>query len=71
MRAALRHWDTELPCLDPSVHSDSIWIALIGFTRRLGITQEDLYDRFNTDRHRVKKLWSELAAENEKAAEAK
>jgi hypothetical protein len=38
---------------------------------RLGITPEELCDRFKTDSNRVKKLWAELTVEKEKAAEAK
>src|ERR1700747_1445437 len=34
---------------------------------RLGITPEELCDRFKTDSNRAKKLWAELAAENEKS----
>ena len=38
---------------------------------RLGITPEELCDRFKTDPNRVKKLWAESAVENEKAADTK
>jgi hypothetical protein len=38
---------------------------------RLGITPEELCDRFKADPNKVKKLWVELTAENEKAAAAK
>jgi len=34
---------------------------------RLGITPEELCDRFKTDPNRVKKSWTELMVENEKA----
>jgi hypothetical protein len=40
------------------------WIARAD---RLGISPEELCDRFKTDPNRVKKLWAELTAENEKA----
>jgi hypothetical protein len=40
------------------------WIAMAD---RLGITPEELCDRFKTDANRVKKLWAELTAENENA----
>jgi hypothetical protein len=40
------------------------WIAR---TDRLGITSEELCDRFKTDPNRVKKLWAELTVENEKS----
>ena len=38
---------------------------------RLGITTEELCDRFKSDPNRVKKQWAELTAENAKATEAK
>jgi hypothetical protein len=38
---------------------------------RLGITPEELCDRFKTDPNRVKKLWAELTVEKERAADAK
>ena len=44
------------------------WLARVD---RLGITAEELCDRFKTDPNRVKKLWAELTVEKEKAAEAK
>lgn len=44
------------------------WIARAD---RLGITPEELCDRFKTDPNRVKKLWAELTGESEKAASAK
>jgi hypothetical protein len=44
------------------------WVARAD---RLGITPEELCDRFKTDPNRVKKLWTELTAENAKAAKAK
>jgi hypothetical protein len=37
---------------------------------RLGLTPEDLCDRFKTDPNRVKKLWAELTA-NTNAADGK
>jgi hypothetical protein len=40
------------------------WVARAD---RLDITPEELCDRFKTDPNRVKKLWTELAAEKEKA----
>jgi hypothetical protein len=40
------------------------WVARAD---RLGITPEELCDRFKTDPNRVKKLWAELTAESEKA----
>ena len=40
------------------------WIARAD---RLGITPEELCERFKTDANKVKKLWAELAAEKEKA----
>jgi hypothetical protein len=40
------------------------WIARAD---RLGITPEELCDRFKTDANKVKKLWAELTAEKEKA----
>ena len=40
------------------------WIARAD---RLGITPEELCGRFKTDANKVKKLWAELTAENEKA----
>jgi hypothetical protein len=40
------------------------WIARAD---RLGITPEELCERFKTDANKVKKLWTELTAENEKA----
>jgi hypothetical protein len=44
------------------------WVARAD---RLGITPEELCDRFRTDASKVKKLWAELTAENEKSADAK
>jgi hypothetical protein len=44
------------------------WVARAG---RLGLTPEELCDRFKTDPNRVKKLWADLMAEKEKAVEAK
>jgi hypothetical protein len=44
------------------------WVARAD---RLGITPEELCDRFKTDPNRVKKLWADLMAENEKVADAK
>jgi hypothetical protein len=38
---------------------------------RLGITAEELCDRFKTDPNRVKKLWAESTVGKEKAADAK
>jgi hypothetical protein len=38
---------------------------------RLGITPEELCDRFKTDPNRVKRQWTELTAENEKVKGAK
>jgi len=40
------------------------WIARAD---RLGVTPEELCERFKADSNRVKKLWSELTAENEKS----
>ena len=40
------------------------WVAR---ANRLGITPEELCERFKADSNRVKKLWAELAAENEKS----
>jgi hypothetical protein len=37
----------------------------------VGITPEELCDRFKADSNRVKKLWAELTVEKEKAAAAK
>lgn len=44
------------------------WVARAG---RLGVTAEELCDRFKTDPNRVKKLWAESTEESEKAAEGK
>jgi hypothetical protein len=44
------------------------WVARAD---RLGITPEELCDRFKADPNKVKKLWGELTAEKEKAAAAK
>lgn len=44
------------------------WIARAG---RLGVTPEELCNRFKTDPDRLKKLWAGLTAKNEKAADAK
>ena len=44
------------------------WVARAG---RLGITPEELCDRFKTDPTRVKKLWAELIAEKENAQATK
>ncbi len=44
------------------------WVARAD---RLGITPQELCDRFKTDPNRVKKLWAELTVENSKAAEAR
>jgi hypothetical protein len=44
------------------------WIARAD---RLGITPEELCERFKSDASRVKKLWTELTVENAKAADAK
>ena len=43
------------------------WVARAD---RLGVTPEELCDRFKTDPNRVKKLWAELT-ENENAADSK
>lgn len=40
------------------------WVARAD---RLGITLEELCDRFKADPNRVKKLWAELMVENEKS----
>ena len=40
------------------------WVARAD---RLGVTPEELCERFKADSNRVKKLWSELTAENEKS----
>jgi hypothetical protein len=40
------------------------WVAR---ANRLGITPEELCERFKADSNRVEKLWAELAAENEKS----
>jgi hypothetical protein len=40
------------------------WIARAD---HLGITPEELCDRFKADANKVKKLWAELTVENEKA----
>lgn len=44
------------------------WIARAG---RLGITPEELCNRFKTDPGRLKKLWAELTVKNERATSAK
>ena len=44
------------------------WVARAD---RLGITPEELCDRFKTDPNRVKKLWDESTVENAKAAAGK
>ena len=44
------------------------WVARAD---RLGITPEELCERFKTDSNRVKKLWTELTVEKEKAADTK
>lgn len=44
------------------------WVARAD---RLGITPEELCNRFKADPNRVKKLWAELTVEDEKAADAK
>jgi len=44
------------------------WVARAD---RLGITAEELCDRFKTDPNRIKKLWAELTVEDEKTADAK
>jgi hypothetical protein len=44
------------------------WVARAD---RLGITPEELCNRFKTDSNRVKKLRAELTVENAKAADAK
>jgi DNA polymerase/3'-5' exonuclease PolX len=36
----------------------------------LGVTPEELCDRFKTDANKVKKLWAELTVKNEKTAAA-
>jgi len=43
------------------------WVARAD---RLGITPEELCDRFKADPNKVKKLWAELTAENEKETTA-
>ena len=43
------------------------WVARAD---RLGITPEELCDRFKTDPNRIKKLWAESAVDKEKAADA-
>ena len=44
------------------------WVARAD---RLGVTAEELCERFKPDPNRVKKLWAELTPENEKAATSK
>ena len=44
------------------------WVAR---AERLGTTPEELCNRFKTDPNRVKKLWAEMTAENERATSAK
>jgi len=44
------------------------WVAR---ANRLGITPEQLCERFKADSNRVKKLWAESTVESEKAATAK
>jgi hypothetical protein len=52
----------------PDVIASKSWLER---ANRLGITPEELCDRFKTDPNRVKKLWAELTVEKEKAAAAK
>jgi Carboxypeptidase regulatory-like domain len=64
--------EVEKPGFKHVTHPDVIVqvLACAGLDR-LGITSEELCDRFKTDPNRVKKLWAELTAEKEKAAAAK